>query len=69
MTKSKNAKIVASRACANNTREFPMVSLELVDADAALALAGRMSEQTGRTLTVRDADGELLEKFQGATKN
>jgi hypothetical protein len=69
MTKSKNPKIVTSRACANDMRELPMVALELVDAEAALALARWMAEQTGRTVTVHDADGELLETFQGATKN
>jgi hypothetical protein len=69
MTKSKNPKIVISRACANDMRELPRVALELVDAEAAFAVAKRMAEQTGRTVTVRDADGKLIETFQGATKN
>jgi hypothetical protein len=50
-------------------RELPMIALELVDAEAALSLAKRMAQQTGRTVTVRDADGKVLETFQGATKN
>jgi hypothetical protein len=69
MIESKNPRIVKSRACAKDMRERPMIALELVDAEAALAVAKRMAEQTGCTVTVHDADGELLETFQGATKN
>jgi hypothetical protein len=69
MSESKNPKIVKSRACAKDMRERPTIALELVDAEAALALAKRMAEQTGCTVTVRDRNGELLETFQGATKN
>ena len=45
------------------------IALDLVDAEAAFAVAKRIVEQTGRTVTVRDTDGEVLGKFENAKKN
>jgi len=45
------------------------VALDLADADQALAVARQMAEHTGRTVTVRDADGEILDRIKPAAKN
>ena len=49
--------------------KISMVALDLADAEEALALARRMAEQTGRTVTVRDADGEVLGTIAASPKN
>jgi hypothetical protein len=41
------------------------VALDLESSSQALELARRFSERTGRTITVRDADGEILGTFGG----
>ena len=46
-----------------------MIALDLDNAEEALALARRLAEQTGRTVTVRDADGEVLDIVQGPAQN
>jgi hypothetical protein len=50
-----------------DAREFSMVSLDLKNEEAAVELAKRLAEQTGCTVTVRDADGELVGTFGGRT--
>lgn len=50
-------------------RECAMASLDLVAAKAALDLAKRLAERTGRTVVVRDGDQEHLGTFDGATLN
>jgi hypothetical protein len=49
--------------------KLSMVALDLADAEEALALARRMAEHTGRTVTVRDADGEILDTIKAAARN
>ena len=46
-----------------------MVTLDLADAEEALAVAKRMAEKTGRTVTVRDADGEVLGTISASPKH
>ncbi len=46
-----------------------MIMLDLEDAERAVALARRLAEQTGRTVTVRDADGYILDIAPGPTQN
>jgi hypothetical protein len=46
-----------------------MVAVDLADAEEALRVARQMAEQTGRTVTVRDADGEILGTIQAQPKN
>jgi hypothetical protein len=45
-----------------------MVAVDLADEDA-LALARRMAEHTARTVTVRDADGEILDTIEADARN
>jgi hypothetical protein len=52
-----------------DAREFSMVSLDLKNEEAAVELAKRLAEQTGCTVTVRDADGELVGTFGGHHQN
>ena len=40
--------------------EVTTVALDLADAEQALSLARQMAEQTGRTVTLCDADGKVL---------
>ena len=49
--------------------KLSLVTLDLAYAEEALTLAKRMAEHTGRTVTVRDADGELLETFEAVARN
>ena len=69
MTNRKTPKIVISRNGAINMGEFSMIALDLADAEAACAVAKRIAERTGRTVTVRDADGKLLDTFRRAATN
>jgi hypothetical protein len=46
-----------------------MIALELDHAEQALAVARLLAKQTGRAVTVRDADGNILDTVQAATKN
>lgn len=46
-----------------------MISLDLIDDEEALALARRIADGTGRTVTVRDANGEIIETVRAAPKN
>ena len=41
-----------------------MIALDLDDEEKALALAKRLAEQTGPTVTVRESDQELLGTFR-----
>ena len=54
---------------AGSGAKLSMISLDLAGAEEALALARRMAEHTGRSVTVRDADGEILETIQAHPKN
>lgn len=46
-----------------------MISLDLADAEEALAVARRLAEHTGRNVTVRDADGEILDTIEAVARN
>jgi hypothetical protein len=46
-----------------------MITLDLDNAEQALALARRLAERTGRTVTVRDADGEVLGIVRAPARN
>jgi hypothetical protein len=69
MTNRKTPKIVISRNGVINMGELSMIALDLADAEAAFAVAKRIAEQTGRTVTVRDADGKVLDTFRRAATN
>jgi hypothetical protein len=49
--------------------ELSMIALDLVDAEEALAIARRMADHTGRTVIVRDADGEILDTIKASAKH
>jgi hypothetical protein len=49
--------------------KLSMVALDFADAEEALVLARRMAEHTGRTVTVRDADGEILDTIEATTRS
>jgi hypothetical protein len=53
----------------SGVREYAVVSLELVHPRAALDLAKRLADRTGRTVVVRDGDQEHLGTFDGARLN
>lgn len=60
-----NAKFLLLRPGA----ELSMISLGLIDDEEALALARRLADGTGRTVSVRDANGEIMETVRAAPKN
>jgi hypothetical protein len=45
------------------------VALDLADAEEALVVAKQMAEHTGRTVTVRDAEGEILGRIEAVARN
>ena len=49
--------------------KLSMVALDFADAEEAMVLARRMAEHTGRTVTVRDADGEIRDTIEPAARN
>lgn len=49
--------------------KLSVVALDLGNAEEACDVAKRMADATGRTVTVRDAEGEVLGIFPGAKKN
>lgn len=49
--------------------KLSMISLDLVNDAEALALARRIAASTGRTVTVRDADGVVTATIEAAPKN
>jgi hypothetical protein len=50
-------------------KQLSRIAVELDNTKEALALAKRLAEQTGRTVTVRDADGQILDTFPAVTRN
>jgi hypothetical protein len=56
-------------ALAAGATSLSMIALDLDHASQALELAKRFSENTGRAVTVRDADGEILGIFRGVVRN
>jgi hypothetical protein len=52
-----------------NGIKLSMITLDLADAEEALALARQMVERTGRSVTVRDANGEILKAIEAAIKH
>jgi hypothetical protein len=46
-----------------------MITLDLADAEEAVAMARRMADHTGRTVIVRDADGEILDTIKASAKH
>ncbi|OSI76524.1 hypothetical protein BST63_01820 [Bradyrhizobium canariense] len=49
--------------------KLSVVALDLENAEEACAVGKRMAETTGRTVTVRNAEGEVLGIFPGANEN
>ena len=49
--------------------KLSMITLDLADAEEALTMARRMAEHTGRTVTIRDADGEILDTIEASARN
>lgn len=49
--------------------KLSMVCLGLIDNEEALALARRIADGTGRTISVRDANGKIIETVRAAPKN
>jgi hypothetical protein len=66
---NRSSRIVSAKNGEKTPRKYSMIALDLHDEEEALALAKRLAEQTGRTVTVRDADQDLLGTFKGPTKN
>jgi hypothetical protein len=66
---NRSPKIVLAKNVEKNSRKYSMIALDLDDEEKALALAKRLAEQTGPTVTVRESDQELLGTFRGPTKN
>jgi hypothetical protein len=50
-------------------KQLSMIAVDLDDTKEALALAKRLAEQTGQTITVRDADGQILDRFPAITRH
>ena len=50
-------------------KQLSRIAVELDNTKEALAWAKRLAEQTGRTITVRDADGQILDTFPAVTRN
>ena len=44
-------------------KQLSRIAVELDDTKEALALAKRLAEKTGQTVTVRDAEGQILYRF------
>jgi hypothetical protein len=49
--------------------QLSTIALDLDDASEALELARKFADETGRTVTVRNEDGETVGIFRGALKN
>jgi hypothetical protein len=62
---SKPAQLVAPGA----GRRYGMIAIDLDNAEQALELARKIAERSGRTVTLSDADGEVLGVFEGAVRN
>jgi hypothetical protein len=50
-------------------KQLSMIAVDLADTKEVFALAKRLAEQTGRTITVRDADGQILDRFPAITRH
>jgi hypothetical protein len=53
----------------SGTAQLSMISLDLSSVSEALELAKKLAIKTGRTITVRNADGEILGILRGAAIN
>ena len=62
----KNNNIVITGA---GVGSLSMMVVDLADEAEALALAKRIADQTGRTVSVRDARGVMLGKIPAARRN
>jgi hypothetical protein len=49
--------------------KLSIVFLDLPDTEEALTIARTMADHTGRTVTVRDANGEFLAKLKPSSKH
>jgi ABC-type hemin transport system ATPase subunit len=49
--------------------EYPVISLDLADAETALDLAKQLAKRSGRTVVVRDANQKTLGTFGHAKLN
>ena len=49
--------------------QYALLALDLDNAEQARELARKIAERSGRTVTVSDADGEVLGVFERATRN
>ncbi len=50
-------------------RQYRLIAVDLDSVEQARALAKEIADRSGRTVTVSDADGEVLGIFKGAAKN
>lgn len=53
----------------NQAKEYSLISLDLPNNQAALALAQKIAERTGLTVTVRDVEGIVIARLAAAIKN
>ena len=56
---SKAPNIVVTGTGEKDAREFSMVALDCKGSERVVGLAKRLAENTGRTVTLRDADGNF----------
>jgi hypothetical protein len=49
--------------------QLSIIALDLNNASEALELAKKIADETGRAVTVRNDDGEVLGVFRGVLKN
>jgi hypothetical protein len=49
--------------------KLSMIALDLADEEEAMVLARRLAKHTGRTVTVRDASGEILNAIEAVAKH
>jgi hypothetical protein len=49
--------------------QYALLALDLDNAEQARELARKIAERSGRTVTVSDADGEVLGVFERAARN
>lgn len=52
-----------------SSAKLSMICLGLIDNEEALALARRIADGMGRTVSVSDANGEIIETVRAAPKN
>lgn len=56
-------------AALGTTRRYRSIAVDLDSAEQALAFAEELAQRSGRRVTLRNVDGEVLGIFKGAAKN